>query len=104
MDEQPPTKSVKRNAKTQGTTTHCNIQKTISKKQWATNTISTWKKIPQTQESKGEKSTKPARQTIDKKWEIDPSISQLSAAFVTNLQVEQEKLLEAREDLEDVTK
>jgi hypothetical protein len=59
---------------------------------------------PKTQESKGEKSTKPARQTITKKWEIDPSISQLSAAFVTNLQVEQEKLLEAGEDLEDVTK
>jgi len=59
---------------------------------------------PKTQESNGEKSTKPARQTITKKWEIDPSISQLSAAFVTNLQVEQEKLLEAGEDLEDVTK
>jgi ATP-dependent Zn protease len=59
---------------------------------------------PSTQERKGDKSTKSSRQIITKKWETNPSISQLSATFVTNLQVEQEKLLEAGEDLEDATK
>jgi hypothetical protein len=59
---------------------------------------------PSTQERKGDKSTKSSRQIITKKWETDPSISQLLATFVTNLQVEQEKLLEAGKDLEDKTK
>jgi hypothetical protein len=38
---------------------------------------------------------------LTKKWEADPTISQLSATFLTNLQVEQEKLQEAGEDLKD---
>jgi len=40
---------------------------------------------------------------IMKKWETDPTISQLSATFVGNLQEEQEKLCKAGEDMEDVT-
>ena len=34
---------------------------------------------------------------------MDTTIAQLSATFVANLQVEQEKLQEAGEDLEDTT-
>lgn len=41
---------------------------------------------------------------LTKQWEIDPSISQLSATFLENLQVEQAKLLEAGEDLDDAPK
>jgi len=38
---------------------------------------------------------------LTKKWETDPTISQLSTAFLSNLRVEQEKLQEAGEDMEE---
>lgn len=40
---------------------------------------------------------------ITEKWEVDPTISQLSATFVENLQEEQEKICKGGEDMEEVT-
>ncbi len=38
---------------------------------------------------------------LTRKWETDPTITQLSTTFLENLQVEQEKLIKAGEDAED---
>jgi len=68
-----------------------------------TNDTSMEEDPPSTQETQGQKSAKVPRSKLTKKWVGDTTISQLSATFVSNLQVEQEKLLEAGEDLEDTT-
>jgi hypothetical protein len=46
---------------------------------------------PITQTSEVTKTTRPSRPKITKNWEGDTTILQLSATFVANLQVEQEK-------------
>jgi len=53
---------------------------------------------PQQQDQQPSKASKPK---LTKQWEGDTNISQLTATFVTSLQVEQEKLQEAGEEVED---
>jgi len=56
---------------------------------------------PVEQEKQGAKTNKPSKTKVMKTWEGDTTISQLSATFVTTLQVEQEKLQKAGEDTEE---
>jgi hypothetical protein len=56
---------------------------------------------PVEREKQGAKTNKSSKTKVMKTWEGDTTISQLSATFVTNLQVEQEKLQEAGEDTEE---